>query len=212
MNLNLSTSTMITSTLAWLLLSPLILLSLLFVSFKVRYQQPTVFIPKALASSTKLEVIGEAAPIYSKVKGISTDMQVGDARPIILARFLEEHNSPLKPHDYFGQFLVDLADTYAMDYRLLPSISMQESNLCKRIPEGTFNCLGLGIHSQGTWGFERYEDNFTAAAKILKKNYIDKGYVTPDEIQDKYTPGSNGSWEYAVNYFMNILEYADFED
>ena len=148
--------------------------------------------------------------VYSQVKGISTDVKTADARPLILSAFLEKHNSPLQPYDYYGQFLTDLADKYELDVWLLPSISMQESNLCKKIPPGTFNCLGLGIHSQGTWGFDSYEENFEAAAKILKKNYIDKGYVTPDEIQDKYTPGSNGSWEYAVNYFMDVLEYAEY--
>jgi len=146
----------------------------------------------------------------TNVKGLTTDIEIGDARPIILAEFLEKYQSPLQPYPYWGQFLTELADKYELDVWLLPSISMQESNLCKKIPEGTYNCLGLGIHSKGTWGFDSFEENFEAAAKILKRDYIDKGYVTPDEIQDKYTPGSNGSWEFAVNHFMETLEYADF--
>jgi hypothetical protein len=152
----------------------------------------------------------DIAHISGVVKGVSTAVQTGDARPIIIAEFLEIHDSPLKPYDYFGKILTQIADKYKLDYRLLPAIAMQESNLCKVIPNGTYNCLGLGIHSQGTWGFDSYESNFDTAARILRENYLDEGLITPDEIQDKYTPGSNGSWEFAVNQFMDQLETAEF--
>jgi len=150
------------------------------------------------------------ADIHGNVKGINTSVETADARPIIIEEFLKNFNSPLKPYDHFGQFLTNLADEYNMDYRLLPSIAMQESNLCKTIPDNSYNCLGLGVHSQGTWRFKSYEDNFRAAAKILREKYLDQGLITPEEIQDKYTPQSNGSWEFSVNHFMEVLEYADF--
>lgn len=150
------------------------------------------------------------ARISGAVKGLSTAIQTGDARPVLIAEFLEKNDSPLKPYDEWGEKLVAIADKYNLDFRLLPAMSMQESNLCKKIPEGTYNCLGLGIHAKGTWGFDSYEANFDKAAEILRKNYLDKGYITPDEIQDKYTPGSNGSWEFAVNHFMEKLETAEF--
>lgn len=150
---------------------------------------------------------------YASVLGLDTENELGikvaDARPILLSNFLEEHKSPLKPYDYWGNYLTQLADIYQMDYRLLPSIAMQESNLCKVIPEGSFNCLGLGVHSKGTWEFKNFEENFDAAARVLKKEYLDKGYRTPEEIQKKYTPGSNGSWQFAVNHFMTKIENGD---
>jgi hypothetical protein len=148
--------------------------------------------------------------ISQMIKGISSDVQTADARPILIAEFLEANASPLKPYDYWGKFLTNLADKYQMDYRLLPAIAMQESNLCRKIPEGTFNCLGLGIHARGTWGFPSYEENFEKAAVILRQKYLNQGLITPDQIQDKYTPRSNGSWEFAVNQFMDQLETADF--
>ena len=126
---------------------------------------------------------------YAAVLGTDTEndlgIKVGDARPILLANFLEKHKSPLKPYDYWGNYLTQLADIYQMDYRLLPSIAMQESNLCKVIPEGSYNCLGLGVHSKGTWGFKNFEENFDAAARVLKKEYRDTGLQTPEEIQKK---------------------------
>lgn len=144
------------------------------------------------------------------VRGIMTSVTTEDSRPLMIARFLENYNSPLRPYDYFGEFLVHTADKHGLDYRLLPSIAMQESGLCKKIPEGSFNCLGLGIHARGTWHFESFEANFDKAAEILKANYIDEGLVTPEQIMRKYTPSSNGSWQYAVNLFMRKIETQDF--
>jgi hypothetical protein len=159
---------------------------------------------------TENQTLTASRQLREMVKGFSSDVQTADARPIIIAEFLEKNSSPLKPYNYWGQFLTNLADKYRIDYRLLPSIAMQESNLCKKIPDNTFNCLGLGIHARGTWGFPSFEANFDKAAEILRKNYINEGLLTPDQIQNKYTPSSNGSWEFAVNQFMDKLETADF--
>lgn len=193
----------------WMFFTPLFLVCLIVLGYQINQNKELVYLDP-FYSFQQGQTRTASGSIISQVKGLSTDMKTGDARPIIIAEFLEKHDSPLKPYDYYGEFLTELADKYNLDFRLLPSIMMQESNLCKKIPEGSFNCLGLGIHSRGTWTFERYEDNFEAAAKILRENYIDKGYITPDQIQDKYTPGSNGSWEFAVNHFMEILEKAEF--
>ena len=146
----------------------------------------------------------------TSILGITSSITSADARPILISNFLERYGSPLQPYDYWGEYLVNTADKYNLDFKLLPAMSMQESNLCKKIPAGTYNCLGLGIHAKGTWGFDSYEANFDKAAEILKNNYIDKGYITLEEIQSKYTPQSNGSWQFAVNQFMNRIERADF--
>ncbi|MBP7876090.1 hypothetical protein KA012_03805 [Candidatus Woesebacteria bacterium] len=138
-----------------------------------------------------------------------TQLETGDARPQLVAAFLERYNSPMTPYDEYGIFFVDLADKYEFDFRLLPAISMQESGLCKSIPTDSFNCLGLGVHERGTWSFTSYRENFEAAAKILKKNYIDIGLTTPEQIMRKYTPSSNGSWASSVNQWMAEMRYND---
>lgn len=193
----------------WFILTPAILVSLVVSGYLYQTQIKTVQIEPSLANA-QTHTIQASAGIGGHVRGLSTDIRTGDARPLIIEEFLRKHQSPLYPYDYWGRFLTEIADKYELDFRLLPSIAMQESNLCKRIPENSFNCLGLGVHSRGTWKFERFEDNFDAAGRILRNNYLDQGLHTPEEIQSKYTPGSTGSWEFAVNYFMDILERADF--
>ncbi|NCN51145.1 MAG: hypothetical protein GW762_05970 [Candidatus Pacebacteria bacterium] len=146
---------------------------------------------------------------YENNLDFKTYLEAGDARPLIIANFLERYDSPLKPYDYYGVVIVEIADKYDIDFRLLPAIAMQESNLCKRIPEGSYNCLGFGIHERGTLGFENYEANFERAARELKAYYIDQGRVTPELIMKKYTPSSDGSWARSVNQWMSEMRYDD---
>lgn len=148
-------------------------------------------------------------PIPLSDTGLKTAVQTADARTFIVANFLERHSSPLEPYDHFGRVLVETADRYDLDYRLLPAIMMQESNLCKSIPPGSYNCLGFGVHARGTLGFENYEAGFDRAAREIKERYIDIGLTTPEEIMTKYTPSSNGSWAFSVNQWIVEMEYND---
>lgn len=151
-------------------------------------------------------------PSEGAVKGISSVVEEEDSRAVIVANFLERYNSPMEPHDEYGKKLVEIADRYNIDFRLLPAIAMQESNLCKKTPkteEGeTYNCLGFGVHSRGTLGFDSYEAGFERAAKELKANYIDIGLTTPEEIMSKYTPSST-TWDDSVNQWMAEMRYDD---
>jgi hypothetical protein len=162
--------------------------------------------PVAIAAATSQT---ETPTAVGSVKGVSTIIEFDDSRPTIVANFLERYNSPLTPYDEYGEKLVAIADKYNIDFRLLPAIAMQESNLCKVIPPDSYNCLGFGVHSRGTLGFDNYEAGFERAAKELKANYIDRGLTTPEEIMSKYTPSSNGSWAASVNQWMAEMRYDD---
>lgn len=153
-----------------------------------------------------------AQPLPQLTEQSTTDVvEIQDARSESIKQFIIRHNPKLLDETpEFHEQLVKIADAEGLDYRLLPAIAMNESGLCRVIPENSYNCLGLGVHSQGTWRFSSYEENFATAAAILKKNYIDKGLVTPELIMTKYTPNSpNGAWAKAVNQFMNEIRYND---
>jgi len=126
-----------------------------------------------------------------------------DARGDIVKNYLEKYDSPLIPYAYY---IVNVSDENNIDFRLLTAIARQESNLCKYIPENTYNCWGWGIHSQGTLAFASYEEGIKTVTKGLKNDYYDKGFNTPEDIMKKYTPLSNGSWAEAVNQFMYEME------
>ncbi|MEA3355318.1 MAG: hypothetical protein U9Q63_02440 [Patescibacteria group bacterium] len=141
--------------------------------------------------------------ILPKVLGSFTyKVKSNDAIPEIVKNYLEKYNSPLLP---YSNYLVKTARDYGMDPRLLVAIAQQESNLCKKIPEGTHNCWGWGIHSRGTLGFDNYKEAINAVTKGLSKNYLGKGLTTPTEIMAIYTPLSDGSWAKGVQQFLNEM-------
>lgn len=137
------------------------------------------------------------------VPSYQTDITVTDGRTANLKIFFRKYNSAL--YDY-ADVIVANADKYQFDYRLLPAIAMQESNLCKYIPENSFNCWGWGIYGDLTTRFQSYPEAIETVSKGIKDHYIDNGLVTASAIMAKYTPSSNGSWANAVNIFLRALE------
>lgn len=193
---------------SWMFLSLGFIFTTLAYFYHTKSQEKQVAITIS-APAINVPTEQNSAQPTSEILGVTTISETQDARAQIVANFLERYDSPLRPHQEYGQKLVDIADEYNIDFRLLPAIAMQESNLCKKAPEGTNNCLGFGIHSKGKLGFDTYEDGFVRAAREIKSNYIDIGLTTPYEIMTKYTPHSDGSWAESVNQWMAEMRYDD---
>ncbi len=135
-----------------------------------------------------------------KVAGAAT---AADARAEIIRQYLEKYNSPLEP---WANQIVEAADKNELDFRLLVAIAQQESNVCKKIPDNSFNCWGWGIHAKGTLRFSNYAEAIDTVSQGLKEDYIDKGYITPEVIMKKYTPSSPGTWAAGVTQFLSEME------
>ena len=130
-----------------------------------------------------------------------------DARPVIIEKYLEKYDSPLLP---YAQDLFKASEKYGVDYQLIVSIAQCESNLCKKSPEGSFNCWGF---ENGETRFLSWQQAFEQVAKTLRERYIDQGLTTPEEIMPKYAPPSvekGGPWAKCVTQFMEDLEFGDF--
>ncbi len=134
---------------------------------------------------------------------VSTEVELSDGRVANLKSFFRKYNSPLYDH---ADLIVQVSDLYHFDYRLLPAIAMQESNLCRVIPDDSHNCWGWGIYGTTVTKFDSYEEAIQVVAVGIKKEYLDKGFVTASSIMEKYTPSSNGSWAHGVNTFLKALE------
>ncbi|MEK7521424.1 MAG: hypothetical protein AAB599_01310 [Patescibacteria group bacterium] len=126
-----------------------------------------------------------------------------DARTEIIRQYLEKYESPLEP---YSNQIVKTADENQLDFRLLTAIAQQESNLCKKIPENSYNCWGWGVHSKGTLRFSNYTEAINTVSKGLRENYLNKGYQTPEELMKKYTPSSPGTWAAGVTQFLTEME------
>jgi len=143
------------------------------------------------------------ASLPNTIPTVAGNAKAADARPEIISQYLASYGSPLV---IYAKHIVDMADKYSLDFRLITAIAQQESNLCRIIPPGSHNCWGWGIHSESNLGFSSYEEGIETVSQGLKENYIDEGLTTPDQIMTKYTPSSNGSWAHGVNTFMSEMQ------
>lgn len=136
---------------------------------------------------------------------ISEDIVYTDGRSKILEVFFQEYKAPLAE---YSEVFIRVADKYNLDYRLLPAISMQESNGGKRIIKDSYNPFGYGIYGDTVRRFTSWEEAIERVGKALREDYLDEGYNTPTEIMAKYTPSSlkkNGAWATGVIAFMEEL-------
>jgi hypothetical protein len=140
---------------------------------------------------------------------IISEVTESDARPVIIERYLAKYKSPLLP---YAKQIFELSETYGFEYYWIVAIAQQESNLCKKIPEGSHNCWGYGIHKRGTLGFENYDLALRSYAEYLKTQYFDKGLNTPELIMKKYCPSSDGSWARGVQQFIDEMESGNFDN
>ncbi len=188
-------------TVLFLTLAPLILAVGLFNLYQidkirtVKWQKGTV-----LGTQAPLELYSAQPPM---VGSLASEIQSGEARPIIIKQYLEKYHSPIAP---YADLIFQISQEYGLDYRLMIAIAQCESNLCKKMPAGSHNCWGF---ENGETRFLSWEQAFERVAKTLKEGYIDLGLTTPEEIMPKYAPPSvekGGPWARCVNQFLQELE------
>lgn len=127
---------------------------------------------------------------------------IQDGRVAALERFFNDYESPLEPH---SKLIVELADQYGMDYRLVPAIAMKESTLCHKTPKNSYNCWGYGIYGDKVTKFSDYEEGIRTVSEGLGERYVGIGLVDPYEIMSKYNPVSTGAWAETVSYVMERI-------
>lgn len=135
----------------------------------------------------------------------SDSVKRSDARSKIIEDFFRGYNSNLAD---FSDIFTGIADKYQLDWRLLPSIAMQESNGGKKIIQGSFNPFGYGIYGDLVIKFTSFEQAIERVGKGLREDYLNKGLITPEQIMTKYTPPSlkkGGAWAKGVSTFMEEL-------
>jgi len=146
------------------------------------------------------------AAIPKNQAAFSQSIQAEDARAQIVENFLKSKNSPLEP---YSAYMVKVADEYELDFRLLAAIAVKESGGGRAIPKNSYNAWGWGIYGDNVLGFSTWQDGILKVAQGIKKDYIDKGYRSPQEIMSKYTPPSleiGGTWAQDIRQYFAEME------
>jgi len=125
-----------------------------------------------------------------------------DYRSEILREFLLEYDSPLTP--YAGT-IVENADKYGLDWRLVASIAGLESGFGKRIPYNSYNGWGWGIYGGKVTRFLSWEEGIETISRGLRQNYLkDRQDSDPYFIGPTYA--ASPTWAQRVTFFMNRIE------
>ena len=180
---------------AFLTLTPIVLVLTLSLLSYSSFQRNNL-----MAMGKNPRVAFAALPAASGTLKINITSQ--DARLAAVKTFFKKYHSELLP---FAEDVINSADKYGLDFRLIPAIAMQESTGCKNAPKNSHNCWGFGIYAKKVTRFDNYSQAIDTVTKTLAKQYKANGLETPEQIMTRYTPGSNGSWAKGVNQFMNQL-------
>ena len=154
----------------------------IFIAFFI-FSQPALAQEKIAAGSAVLE----------------NSLPMADKRVIKLKKFLENYDSPLAE---YAENLIESADKYGLDWKLVPAITGVESTFGKQIPAGSYNAYGW---ANGAFYFESWEQSINLVSKTLKEKYIDRGLDTPYKMGPVYAPPSK-TWAWKITYFMNKLD------
>jgi len=171
--------------------------------------------------SQKGQVLGEARAVIPAVvssnifSGLADNTGAvapviisGEAVPVVIEKYLTHYQSPLLP---FKDKILQSAERYGVDPRLIVAIAQQESNLGKKTPEGCYNAWGWCIHARGTTCFSGWDEAIETVTKGISRDYCSKGYCEdPCLMMKRYTPRSNGSWCAGVNQFLEELQTGNF--
>lgn len=106
------------------------------------------------------------------------------------------------------------SDMYNIDYFLLKAISIHETGHFTSKAWNEYNNAGGIMNKNGLVRYETKEDGIMAMARLLKTQYIDKGYDTIEKIQTKYAPlnvkndpnNLNRHWVSGVTKIYNELK------
>ncbi|MBI2196690.1 glucosaminidase domain-containing protein [Candidatus Daviesbacteria bacterium] len=127
-----------------------------------------------------------------------------DRRAEILSSYLAKFDSPLQ---YHAQDFIDAAETYQLDWKMLPAIAGVESTFGKQIPGG-YNGWGWGVYGTQAIYFTSWRDAIFTISKGLREGYLDKGLNDPYSMNRVYAASPH--WGGKVSYFMQDLEnFAD---
>lgn len=118
-------------------------------------------------------------------------------RKEFLKQYLESKHSVLADH-------VD-AITEQSQWKLIIAIAQAESSSCKKYPEHTSNCWGIG----GASNLMQFKDLDAAIAHVnslLEKKYISQGLTSTQKLEKKWVGYQSIDWENAVEQELENLK------
>ncbi len=193
--------------LTWFPIASILLFSNIFLLYSLSSSRTGVADNSLFLSPLADRAVSSINASYQTSQVLGAKIVAADARTKLLEEFLKQHDSPLIP---YASKIVEEADKNGIDFRLVVSIAMCESNLGKRMPPNSYNAWGIAIYTGMQSGkvFNNWEHAIEWVSRYLKERYIDRGIYTLREIGAIYAPPSvekGHSWSKCVETFQQSI-------
>ncbi len=158
-----------------------------------------------LSANPPVEITFQLSAPGGTAQVLSSTIEAGDSRVLLLESFLRQHKSPIAPH---ANTIVAEADRFGLDFRLLPAIAMCESNAGKRMPKkDEYNAFGIAVYTGQLHGkaFDSWPHAISWVSQYVKERYYDKGITDLRDVGAIWAPPSvhtGYSWTNCVESFM----------
>src|SRR5258706_4336261 len=183
---------------SFFVITPSVLVGVMLFFFLLNFPQKSSLSATSPISSSK-SVAFAALPTSQNTLG--GEILEGDARIARVKNFLDRFHSPLAA---YADRIVENADNLNIDYRLIPSIAVQESGGCKKIIEDSFNCFGYGIYGKNVTRFSNFAEAIDTVSRYLGK-HVGRGLNTPQALGTLYNPSNHNNWSENVQNFMDQI-------
>ena len=180
----------------------LLIINLTLLASSTNWQHPPIPLSNAAPNDNSITAAGGTSEV------LSANVIAGDARTLLLESFFNKNGSPMAP---YANLIVQQADTYGFDFRLLPAIAMCESNAGKHMPlKAGFNPFGIAVYTGTNVGknFDSWEHAITWVSGYIHDRYYTQGISSLQDIGTIWAPPSvntGGSWADCVQYFENSI-------
>lgn len=151
---------------------------------------------------------GHTTATAESAKVLGASVVAADSRAFLLSEFLNQYKSPMAP---YADLIVRSADENGLDFRLLVSIAMCESNLGKHMPsKNSFNPFGIAVYTGTKTGkaFDSWQHAITWVSSYIKERYYDRGITDLRDIGAIWAPPSvntGDSWYHCVSDFQKSI-------
>lgn len=135
------------------------------------------------------------AAVNAKLAELSVDR----AKVERVRSYLAKRNAPLANH---AEYMVRVADEFGLDYRLIPAISVIESN-GGRNAYRPYNAWGWG-GAAAAYTFNNWEESIYTVGRGLSR-YYSYGRITPKQIAPMYNPHTPNEWSRKVSFVMSQM-------
>jgi hypothetical protein len=180
----------------------LLIVNLTLLASSASWSHPALPLSNAAPNENSVTAAGGTSEV------LSANVIAGDARTSLLESFFKKNNSPMTP---YANLIVEQADTYGFDFRLVPAIAMCESNLGKRVPlKSGFNPFGIAVFtgSQSGKNFDSWQHAIEWVSEYIYTKYYSKGITSLHDMGEIWAPPSatnGGSWANCVGQFENSI-------